>query len=281
MRKRNMMKVIADSSSNIRRMEGVEFESVPLKINTSEKEYEDDASLDLEGMLKELKAYRGKSGTSCPNFQNWMDAFGDAEEIFVTTITGELSGSYSAAVHAAREYEQEHPGRRVCVIDSRSAGPQIRLLVEKIRDLAAEGADFQTICDKIKDYHSHTRLLFCLESLHNLAQNGRINHAVAKVAGVLGIRVIGEAKDGVLNPLHKSRGEKKALDTIFSEMVKKGFADGCRVRIAHCLNPEGAHALKEMILSRFPKSQIGIEPTGGLCSYYAEHGGLMIGFECC
>ncbi len=207
-----MMKVIADSSSNIRRMEGVEFESVPLKINTSEKEYADDASLDLDGMLKELKAYRGKSGTSCPmegvefesvplkintsekeyaddasldldgmlkelkayrgksgtscpNFQNWMDAFGDAEEIFVTTITGELSGSYSAAVHAAREYEQEHPGRRVCVIDSRSAGPQIRLLVEKIRDLAAEGADFQTICDKIKDYHSHTRLLFCLESL--------------------------------------------------------------------------------------------------------------------
>lgn len=275
-----MIKVIADSSSNIQTLEGICFESVPLKINTQDKEYIDDSTLDLEGMLAELKTYRGKSGTSCPNFQNWTDAFGEAEEIFVLTITGELSGSYSAAVHAAREYEQEHPGRRVCVVDSRSAGPEIRLLAERIRDLAAEGADFQTICRRIRDYQSRTRLLFCLQSLHNLAQNGRCSHAVAKVAGVLGIRVIGEAKDGQLHPLHKARGEKKALDTIFSEMVKKGFADGCRVRIAHCLNAQGAQGLKDLILSRFPKSHITVEATLGLCSYYAEPGGLMVGYEC-
>ena len=274
-----MMKVVSDSSCNIRRMEGLNFESVPLKINTGDWEFVDDASLDLDDMLTTLKATRGKTGTSCPNIQDWLDSFGDAKQILVTTITGELSGSYAAAAHAAREYEQENPGSQVCVVDTKSAGPEIRLLVEKAQELLEQGLDFGTICQKIREYQSRTRLLFCLESLHNLAQNGRISHTIAKVAGVLGIRVIGEAKDGVLNPLHKARGEKKALDTIFSEMVKKGMVDGCRVRIAHCMNSEGAQMLKDMILNRFPRSQVGIEPTGGLCSYYAEIGGLMIGYE--
>jgi len=124
-----------------------------------------------------------------------------------------------------------------------------------------------------------THLVFSLESLTNLARNGRVNPAVAKIAGVLGIRVIGCASEvGTLQQLHKCRGEKKALETLFTEMVSRGFAGG-KARIAHCFNLEAANKLKETILAAFPRADIFIEPTTALCSFYAEQGGLLVGFE--
>ena len=40
-----------------------------------------------------------------------------------------------------------------------------------------------------------------------------------------------------------------------------------------------ANLLKEKALADFPEAKIFIEPTGALCSFYAERGGLIIGFE--
>jgi len=61
-------------------------------------------------------------------------------------------------------------------------------------------------------------------------------------------------------------------------MKERGFAGG-KTRIAHCFNLEAASRLKEIILDAFPKADIFIEPTTALCSFYAEQGGLLVGFE--
>ena len=103
-------KIVADSSSNIRSLSGVEFENVPLKIITKEKEYVDVDGLDLEGMIADLKAYKGTSGTSCPNVYDWMSAFGEAENAFAIAITSNLSGSCNAARQAAEQFMEENPG---------------------------------------------------------------------------------------------------------------------------------------------------------------------------
>lgn len=42
-------------------------------------------------------------------------------------------------------------------------------------------------------YAGHTHLLFSLESLNNLARNGRVKLTAAVVARALGIRVLGQA----------------------------------------------------------------------------------------
>ena len=56
------------------------------------------------------------------------------------------------------------------------------------------------------------RLPSSLVRLENFAKNGRVSPAVAKVVGLLGIRVVGRASDeGTLEPTYKVRGEKKAL----------------------------------------------------------------------
>ncbi len=271
-------RIVADSSCNVLSMEDPNYITVPLKI-VAVKEYVDDAALDLPGMMEYLRNHKGKSGTSCPNVGEWLEAFGDAEYVFGITITKNLSGSYNAAKQAAQTYMEEHPGRRVYIFDSLSAGPELMMIADQIRRCEADGDDYDTTIAKVLDYHNHCHTLFCLESMMNLARNGRVSPAAAKIAGLLGIRVAGEAQGGTIVPIQKPRGAKKATETLVSMIKERGFKDGNRIRVAHCFAEPQANALKEALLAEFPNMHFHLELTSALCSFYAEEGGLIIGFE--
>lgn len=273
------VKIITDSASNMASMEGVAFESVPLKIITDHKEYVDDAGLDVEMMVEELSTYKGRSGTACPGVGEWLEAFEDCDMVFCVTIISRLSGSYNAAMTAKQQYEEENPGKRVFVLDSYSAGPEMKLHLEKLKELVLEGKDFETISKEIVEYkEKKTALVFSLESLRNLANNGRVSQAVALIASIIGMRVVGDVSEEGLHPTNKCRGEKKALASLFDNMKRLGYK-GARVLVDHCYNEKAANALKELIMREFPAAKVIIDKTRGLCSFYAEKGGLMIGFE--
>ena len=190
------VKIVTDSSSDLYDLGDFPFASAPLCIMTDEKSYVDNDELSVAGMVEDLEAYSGRSRTSCPNLGDWLAAFGDADEVYCITITSGLSGSYNSACIAAKQYEADNPGRRVLVIDSRSTGSEMVLLAEKIRDLLLLGRSFDEISAEIEKYsHKETGLLFILESMRNLANNGRVSPAVAKIAGLLGIRVVGKASE--------------------------------------------------------------------------------------
>lgn len=272
-------KIVADSSANVQQLQKVDFASAPLKIITADREFVDDRGLDTEEMVAFFDGYKGKSKTSCPNPGEFLEAFGDADEIFCVTITSGLSGSYNAACVAKEMYEQENSGKRVFVIDSLSAGPELGLIAEKLQELIEADRAYEDICEEIMQYTQKTGLLFALASLQNFAANGRVPMAVAKVAGMLGIRVVGKAsQQGTLQPLDKCRGEGKALKKIVEHLVSDGFRQG-KVRIAHCQNQAVAEAFQEMIRQLSPEADIKICKCLGLCSYYAEKGGLLVAYE--
>ncbi len=273
------MKIVADSSANLMGLQEIAFDVAPLKIITAEKEFVDDRELDLEAMIDFFSTYKDKSQTSCPNPEDWLKAFGDGEDIFCVTITSGLSGSYNAACIAKNMYEEANPGRRVYVIDSLSAGPELTLIVEKLEELIGQGKTNEEICAVMPEYTQKTGLLFMLESLNNFAANGRVSPAVAKIAGVLGIRIVGKASDvGTLEPTDKCRGEGKSLTTILKHLKEYGLKNG-KVQIAHCRNENAAQTLKQMIATELPNVTVKIGKNLGLCSYYAERGGLLVGYE--
>ena len=272
-------KIVADSSSNLMELDGMEYTSVPLKIITDQKEYVDCPGLDVKGMVEDLQRYKGKSGSSCPNAQEWIDSFGEAEAVFGVTISSNLSGSYAAAIQAAEDHRTAHPGAKVFIMDSLSAGPEMQLFIEKAKELIHNGLSFEKVCEQIKEYARRTHLLFALQSLKNLANNGRVSPAAAAISGALGIRVVGKASDqGTLQPLHKCRGENATLRTIVKEMLQNGWKGG-KVRISHCLNRESASALADLLRKEHKNCSIEILPCTALCSFYAEKGGLIIGYE--
>ena len=272
--------IVTDSASDLLSFESsVKFASVPLTINAGEKEFVDENGLDIKEMVEYLSGYKGKSGTACPGVAAWIDAFDGADEVICFTITSGLSGSYNSAMTAKDEYESENPNKKVYIVDSLSTGPEMKLLIEKAIELREAGETFGNICEKLEQYKRTTALLFSLESLNNLANNGRVSPVVAKFAGILGMRIVGKASDkGQLETLDKCRGAKKTVAKLFSRLKEMGYKGG-KIRIDHCFNEECAHDFEKLVISEFKDANIIIGETLGLCSFYAEQGGLLIGFE--
>lgn len=273
------IKIVADSSCDKFSLEHTEFACAPMKIITADREFVDDRALDVNEMVAYLDSYKGRSKSSCPNVNDWLEAFGDADDVFCVTITSGLSGSYNSACAAKQMYESENEGRRVFVIDTLSAGPEVSLVVEKLEEYIESGVDYEEICDKITHYLKNTGLLFMLKSLKTFANNGRVSPIVAKLVGIAGICIVGRASDvGTLEPMHKCRGEKRSLETLAEELEAKGF-NGGKISIGHCQNESAALALKDMITKKFNSAEIEIHKLKGLCSFYAEKGGVLVGFE--
>ena len=272
------VRIIADSSADTLSLEGVDFISVPLSISTNDKEYIDDEKLDVKSMINDLALYKGKSSTSCPSTGKWLEAFTGADEIYVVTITSNLSGSYNSANVAKNIYLEENPNTKIHIFDTLSAGPEMKLLLEKIRDLVIEKKEFNYIVEEGNKYLSNTKLYFALESLHNLAQNGRVSKLSEIAAKILNIKVLGQASlQGTLEVLNKCRGIKKALKTFIDYILSK--YNGGKIRIAHANNLGFASQIKNAILEKFNKADIKIYECRGLCSYYAEEGGVLLGLE--
>ena len=272
-------KITADSSANLYDRDFPNFTPVPLKIVTSEKEYTDDEELDVAAMQAELERYKGASSSSCPAVADWLDAFDGANEVFAVALTSRLSGCFNAAQIAAADYVQEHPGRRAFVLDSLSTGPELELLVEYLHTLLPTQRSFDEICGALTAYSRRTHLAFALASLSNFAKNGRVSPILAKAVGLLGIRVVGRAStEGELEAQHKCRGEKAAIQKLLDGMLAEGFAGG-KVRIRHSFNLPAAELLAEKIQEQFPNCDVKIGENRGLCVFYAEKGGILVGFE--
>lgn len=133
------IKIVSDSSCDLFALKSVDFATAPMKVITSEKEFIDTEALDVSAMADYLYKYKGKSKSSCPNPTEWIEAFGNADEVFCVTITSGLSGSYNSACSAKQTYESENEGKRVHVFDTLSAGPEVTLVVEKIEEMCRIG----------------------------------------------------------------------------------------------------------------------------------------------
>ena len=273
-------KIVADSSCDIWELNGVDFAVAPITISTDNKHYVDNQELDVHLMSEELAKYKGVSHTACPSVGSWLDCYEGYDEVFVVTLTGAMSGTYNSAMTAKGIYEEENENVKVHVFDSLSTGPEMRLLIEKLKEMIEEDLPFEEIVEKGQDYLNHSRLFFALKSLHNFAMNGRVSKTVASAIGVLNISIFATASEkGTIQQISKCRGEKKVVKSMIEHLEDAGYHGG-KVRISHADNLKLAHNVRDKILELYPHADIIVYPMGGLCTYYAEKGGLLVGCEC-
>ncbi len=278
-----MYKIIVDSSCDLKSLEHLNtnalFARAPLRILVGDTEYVDTIDLDTRAMMDAVYAFKGKTGSACPSPEEYAEQCRTADESYIITISGSLSGSYNSACLARDLVLAEYPDKKVYVFNTLTAGPELSLIAEEIARLADSGLAFEQVCSEAERYMKRTALLFQLNSMENLTKNGRVSKMAGMTAKLLGIRMIGIASDvGTVQPLHKCRGTEKTYSTVLQEMQDRGFTGG-RVVLGHAFQEAGAAMMRDMILSKFPSARISIMPLSGLCCYYAEEGGLLIGFE--
>ncbi|MBC5714115.1 DegV family protein [Roseburia sp. BX1005] len=278
-----MYKIIIDSCGELTeelKADG-HYESVPLEMEVNGHRIVDDATFDQQDFLKKVKESPVGPKSSCPSPERYMEAFkGEAEHIYVVTLSKELSGSYNSAVLAKNLYEEEYgkEKKQIYVFNSRSASIGETLIGIRVQECEEAGMEFDKIVEVVEAYIGTQHTYFVLETLETLRKNGRLSNLKAFVANALNIKpVMGSTPEGSICQLAQARGMNKALKKMVEEAISKVDDSGERIlAISHCNCPMRAESVKEEIerITKFKK--IIIADTAGISSMYANDGGVII-----
>lgn len=285
--------IVADSSCNLRDFKPTSpdcvFALAPLKIMVAGDEYVDDAALDVSELNRRVARESSASGSACPSVGEWSDLFRLADNVIAITISSNLSGSFEAAQMARALVLDESrdsrgnalPAKNIFVLDSRAAGGKLELIVHLLDRYLKNnpGCSFGDAVAYVERLELHSQVQFSLSRYDNLMKNGRMPKLVGALASGLSIRMLGTATEqGTIKVIAPTRGDKKTHRKIVEFMRADGFKGGMAY-IDHVQNESSAQGLKNAVLAEWPQAEVEIVPCGGLCSYYAEETGLIIGYE--
>lgn len=283
--------IAADSSCNLRGYAPttplVSYRLAPLKVHVGDAEYTDDDRLDVDALNRAVSEEATASSSSCPSIGEWAEIFRSADNVLAVTISANLSGSHEAAMMARNmvldEYAREHSGviagKNIFVLNSRAAGAKLELIVTLLDRYLSTNPNFDEAVEYMKKLEANSQVLFSLSRYENLVKAGRMPRVAGAIASRLNIRILGTASsEGTIKLVGPSRGEKKAIRGIIDAMISDGYHGGF-VAIDHVRNDHTALALRSAIVEQWPNAEIQILSCGGLCSYYAEDSGVIIGYE--
>ena len=253
---------------------------VPLTLLVDGEEIIDDEKFDQEDFLAKVAASKESVKSACPAPESYMEAYSKADDIYVVTLSAELSGSYNSAVLGKNLYEEENGTKNIHVVNSRGAATTQVLIARKLNEYASQGMPFEEVVDKIEEYTTSLRTYFVLETLEVLRKNGRLSRLSATIAGALNIKpVMIGTRDGVIQKAAQARGMKKALAKMVEHMGSEG-RDLTRRQfvISHCNCYERAVYVKELIKKHLHAEDIDIVDTKGVSSLYACDGGIIVSY---
>ncbi len=278
-----MYKIVVDSCGELPeelKQDG-HFETVSLELEVDGCRIRDDETFNQSDFLRRVKESPKEPKSSCPSPEEYMSAYeGEAEHVYVVTLSAKLSGSYNSAVLGKNLYEEEHEGDRkqIYVFNSRSASIGETLIAMKVQEFEEEGLPFEEVVEKTENYIASQNTYFVLETLETLRKAGRLTNLKAFIANTLNIKpVMGSTDEGTICQLDQARGMNKALDKMVQAVIAKVTDSESRIlAISHCNCPDRAQMVKEKIekLAKFKK--IIIINTAGVSSMYANDGGVIM-----
>lgn len=278
-----MYKIVIDSCGELSEKLKADghFCNVALELDVDGYRIRDDETFNQLDFLRRVKESIAGPKSACPSPEAFMEAFeGEAENIYVVTLSGKLSGSYNSAVLAANLYNEEHEDakKNIHVFNSKSASIGETIIGLKCQEYEEAGFSFGEVCEKTEEYISSMNTFFVLETLETLKKAGRLSNLKAFVANTLNIKpVMGSTKEGTIQQLSQARGMKKALSKMVDDMI--AATKDCENRvlaIAHCNCPERAQYVKECIEKIANFKEILIVNTAGVSSMYANDGGVIL-----
>lgn len=273
--------IITDSSCEYTGTSSSElmFAKIPFIINIGGVDHMDRPELCVTELLDAMEGSSKASHTACPAPAAWYEKFMAADQSIAITVSAGVSGSYNSAMMAKKMVLEEKPSKKIFVLDSVSAGSALSLMAAKAEEMIYQGDPFEKVVFALQEYANATQTIFALSSFGNLVKSGRMNRLTGLLAGKLGIWGLGGAsEEGKIVATGKVRGPSKMMEAILEDMQAHQFHGG-RVLITHCQNVSMAVKLRNKIRSKWVGTPVTILPAGGLCSFYAERGGLIVAYE--
>ncbi len=275
-------KIIVDSCTDFTgsMKEDKHFQLAPLTLQIGDKTIIDDDTFNQKEFLKIVAESPISPKSSCPSPEAYMKLYGGKEDVYVVTLSANLSGSYNSAVLGRKLYLEEHPQKNIEVFNSCSASVGQTLIAKKIQEYAQTVKDFHEVVSLVKVFKEKLSTKFVLENLDTFRKSGRLTGIKAILTSVLNIKpVMAGTPEGTICILDQARGIQKALILMVNLIVQDVQKPEERtLAIAHCNNYNRALLVEDEILKRIPFKNSFVVDTAGVSSMYAGDGGIIVSY---
>lgn len=275
-------KIIVDSCCDLPKEIKKRFNisTVPLSIDIGNQHFKDDENLNRNELLKAMRNSDEAPKTASPGPGAFLDLYRKHENIFVITLSKELSGSYQNALLAKKLFLEEAEDKFVKVFNSFSASAGETMIAYKLGELIEDSLNKDEILDKADKYIEEMQTLFVLDSLDNLIKAGRMGKLKGKIASFFNIKpVLAGTSEGTITLIDKARGSKRAIRKLIDTIGEKGDKLEEKVLgIAHCNALDRAEYIKEKVSNQYNFRKIIIIETAGISTVYANEGGIVLAF---
>lgn len=272
--------IIGDSSLDLNEhlSNWLDVKFAPFMLTVGGTTYIDDENLEYQRLLDDIDKSPEVAKSAAPSPYDYLKLIDpSADGVFIITISSKLSASYNSALIAKEMAQDEYPGIKIHVIDSKRASCGETILAVEIKRKEEEGLSFEETVEYIDKFSDESILYFLLDNLDTLVKNGRMSYLAGKVAQLLHIKpILTATPEGEIGLADKARTSPKALDKLaeYVYSVAKDTRDTFLI-ISHCQAEAKAQILKAKIEVHKAFKEIIIVPMKGLSSTYANVGGLI------
>ncbi|WP_059013405.1 DegV family protein [Streptomyces specialis] len=224
---------------------------VPLTVVLGREALED-GTAEAGRRLEQARRQRQPVTTSRPGPPLFAAAYRAAAEAGATGIvslhlSSEISGTYDAAVVAAREAPVP-----VRVVDSGMVAMALGFAVLAAAEVAAVGGTLdEAVAGAVKRAEA-TRAYFYVDTLEHLRRGGRIGAAQALLGSALAVKPLLELTEGRIELREKVRTAGKAIARLEGLAVDHAAAGPVDVAVHHVAAAERAAQLAERLTRRLP-----------------------------
>ena len=218
------VKIIVDSTADLRPEIAAKVGIVPLSVHFGDKDYISGVTITPQQFYEMLVESDTLPTTSQPAPYLFEEAYekavSEGYEVICLTCSGKLSGTHQSANIAAEEFEG-----KVHVLDSESIAIGLGLLTEYAVTLAEQGLGAKEILRKLTEKRSKIKILALVDTLEYLKKGGRVSSAVALAGGLLNIKPVISVNGGEIKLVGKARGSRQGNNLLVQEIQKAGGVD--------------------------------------------------------
>jgi len=231
--------IVTDSASDIPPAEAAEhgITVAPLLVIFGTTEYRTGVDLSAERFWEMMIApgapFPRTAACSPGDFQAAFEAAfaRGAQAVVCVTVGGKLS----ATQKSARIARAAMPDRDIHVVDGESASYGFGLPVLLAAEMAAAGADAETIVAMVERRLADTSFYVVLETLEYLKRGGRISATQAAVGSVLSVKPIITIANGLVETADRPRTRGKARERLFELLTEQPIE---RAVVLHAQAPD-------------------------------------------
>jgi len=265
--------IITDSTSDLPAevCERYGITKVPLNVTIDGRTWLDGA-MSQEEFFDRMRTARSLPTTSQPAVGSFVDVYGEAlkraSHVISIHISSDLSGTIASAHAAAERFSG-----RVSVFDSRNLSWGLGFQVIEAAKSALGGLSPDAVLQRVAEVRDRVQMIVGLDSLENLVKGGRVGKVSGFVGSMLNLKVTLTVRDGVFEPVARTRGTKAALAHTLAWVGERmsGARRGAFC-VLHALSEDRAKWLAQEIESRFEVTEMHIVPTGSVIATHTGTG---------